>query len=209
MIFRVNKTDNYTVISNYHLRDKRLSLKAKGLLTMMLSLRDDWDYSIAGLCSICKESECAIKSGLSELKEYGYLVVTKINPSQSNGRYSYVYDVYENPKNEETPVKQEGGFQPLEVQPLEVQPLENQGQLNTKVLNTNKLNTDNKWRRPSRDEVRSYFIEKNFSIDPDYFYDYYESVNWYRGKTKMKNWKMTANNWNAKERNTSEYDQLF
>ena len=56
--------------------------------------------------------------------------------------------------------------------------------------------------KPTREEVRAYFKEKSFVIDPDYFYDYYESVNWYRGKTKMKNWKMTASNWNSKEKKT-------
>lgn len=56
-IVRVNKTNNYTVMSNYHLRNRELSLKAKGLLSLMLSLPDDWDYSIAGLVAICKENE--------------------------------------------------------------------------------------------------------------------------------------------------------
>ena len=56
-VFRINKTKNYTVMSNHHLREKKMSLKAKGLLSMMLSLPDDWNYSIAGLVSICKENE--------------------------------------------------------------------------------------------------------------------------------------------------------
>ena len=112
-VVRVNKSKNYTVMSNYHLRDKNLSLKAKGLLSIMLSLPEDWDYSIKGLVAICKEGETAVKSTLDELKEYGYLTVTKIMPSKENGgKYEYIYDIYE---------------QPHENQEIENQEVENQG----------------------------------------------------------------------------------
>ena len=70
-IIRVHKSKNFTVMSNYHLRDKNLSLKAKGLLSVMLSLPEDWDYSISGLCSILKENKTAIKSALRELQDNG------------------------------------------------------------------------------------------------------------------------------------------
>ena len=103
-VFNINKTSNYTVISNYHLREKGLSLKAKGLLTLMLSLPEDWDYSISGLASICLESEKAIKSGLDELKQFGYLKVTKVLPNKEKGikTIEYIYDIYEQPiKNKE------------------------------------------------------------------------------------------------------------
>ncbi len=73
-----------------------LSLKAIGLLSKVFSLPDDWDYSIAGLTFICKENETAIKSALNELKEWGYLTVTKLMPSETkSGRIEYVYDFYE------------------------------------------------------------------------------------------------------------------
>ena len=71
--FRINKTKNFTVISNIHLKEKKMSLKAKGLLTLMLSLPEDWDYSIKGLISICVENRLAIRNALDELKEFGYL----------------------------------------------------------------------------------------------------------------------------------------
>lgn len=67
-VIRVEKTKNYTVMSNYHFKEKEMSLKAKGLLSLMLSLPDNWDYTIAGLVTICKENESAIKSALDELK---------------------------------------------------------------------------------------------------------------------------------------------
>ncbi|MDE7122299.1 MAG: helix-turn-helix domain-containing protein, partial [Oscillospiraceae bacterium] len=72
-VMRVHKNKDYTVVSNVHLRDKRISLKAKGLLTLMLSLPEDWDYSIAGLAAICKEGKDAIQTTLSELEQFHYL----------------------------------------------------------------------------------------------------------------------------------------
>lgn len=134
---RVNKTKDYTIMSNYHLKEKNMSLKAKGLLSLMLSLPDDWNYSVAGLVAMCKENESAIKSTLNELREFGYLKITKLMPNESkSGRIEYIYDIYEFSK-------QEGKKQEIENQPLENQPLENQPQLNTNKLNTNKLNKEN------------------------------------------------------------------
>lgn len=141
--FKVKKTKDYTIMSNYHLKEKNMSLKAKGLLSVMLSLPDNWDYSIAGLVAISQENETAIKSALSELKQFGYLEVIKLMPNESEtGRIDYIYNVYEKPKQE---VEKQGvenlGVENLEVEILEV---ENQGQLNTnnKILN-NKYNNIN------------------------------------------------------------------
>ena len=67
MIFRVEKNKNYTTMSNYHLRDKNISLKAKGLLSWMLSNDDDWDYSLAGIVACCKEGETSVTTALKEL----------------------------------------------------------------------------------------------------------------------------------------------
>ena len=101
MIFRVNKTSDYVVMSNRHFREKQMSLKAKGLLSEMLSLPDDWDYSIAGLAAINKESVTSIKSALAELQDFGYLIIAKIYPDKSSsGRIEYVYNVYEYPQNQ-------------------------------------------------------------------------------------------------------------
>lgn len=100
-IIRVHKSKNFTVMSNYHLRDKNLSLKAKGLLSVMLSLPEDWDYSISGLCSILKENKTAIKSALRELQDNGYVVVTKKYASKGSNRISYEYDIMEIPQSVE------------------------------------------------------------------------------------------------------------
>lgn len=99
-VFRVNKTKNYTLMSNHHLRDKNLSLKAKGLLSVMLSLPDNWNYSISGLCSILKENETSIKSTIKELKENKYIIVDKKKPCKEEGRskFEYIYNIYETPQ---------------------------------------------------------------------------------------------------------------
>lgn len=71
-VFRVEKNHNYTVMSNYHLRDTALTLKAIGLLSKMLSLTDEWDYTTRGLAAICKEGVDAIGAALKELELHGY-----------------------------------------------------------------------------------------------------------------------------------------
>lgn len=78
MIIRVKKDKNYAVMSNYHFKDKALSLRAKGLLSLMLSLPDNWDYSINGLCNICKESREIIRKTLQELKDNHYLEMKEV-----------------------------------------------------------------------------------------------------------------------------------
>lgn len=139
--FKVNKTKDYTIMSNYHLKEKDMSLKAKGLLSIMLSLPGDWDYSIAGLVAICRENETAIKSTLLELKKFGYLEVIKLMPNESEtGRIDYIYNIYEIPK-------QESEKQEVENLPLEILEVENQGQsnINNKYNNTSIINTNNKY----------------------------------------------------------------
>lgn len=127
-VFRVHKSRDFTVMSNHHLRDNTLTLKAKGLLSVILSLPDDWKYSIAGLAAICKEGTSAVKSALQELTDAGYVTVTKLYPDKtSTGRIEYVYDIHEKPQ-----VKQGVDFLPLEFQHVE-----NQAQLSTNKPNTN------------------------------------------------------------------------
>jgi hypothetical protein len=72
-VFRINKTANYTVMSNHHFKEKRMSLKSKGLLSLMLSLPDTWDYSISGLATLSKDGKDSIMSALAELEKFGYL----------------------------------------------------------------------------------------------------------------------------------------
>ena len=95
-VIRVNKTKDYTVMSNYHLRDDRLSLKAVGLMSWMLSLPDNWDYSIAGITACRKkEGKDAIRSALKELEDAGYLI--RDTKRDANGRFSREFTLIEEP----------------------------------------------------------------------------------------------------------------
>lgn len=213
-VFRVNKNSNYSTIGNHHLREKNMSLKAKGLLTVMLSLRDDWDYSIAGLTSICKESETAVKSTLKELREFGYLNVTKMMPDQTeSGRIEYVYDIYEQPTWNQEVEKQGLEKQVVENQPLEIQPLENIGQLNTKKSSTYESNTEESSTKKDRVEKRKRFVppspaqvaeyaaERGFpDFDAEKFVDFYASKGWMVGRSKMKDWRASVRTWLSRER---------
>ena len=96
-VVRVNKTANYTVLSNYHFKEKNMSLKAKGLLSLMLSLPDTWNYTIAGLVSLSKDGKDSVMSGLSELESFGYLIRTQ--KTNEKGQFSGVeYHIYEQPQ---------------------------------------------------------------------------------------------------------------
>ena len=96
-VFRIERTRDYTVMSNHHLRNANLSLKAKGLLSMMLSLPEDWNYTTRGLAKICKEGVDAIGAALRELEAAGYIVRHKMRDRQ--GRISDTeYVIYEQPQ---------------------------------------------------------------------------------------------------------------
>ena len=126
-VVRVNKNKNYTIMSNYHLNEKNMSLKAKGILSLMLSLPENWDYSINGLATLSKDGKDSVMSALNELEELGYLVRTKL--VKSNGQFDgYDYDIYEKPNLD----------QPCSVKPN----MDNQTQINTNIINNNKLKTN-------------------------------------------------------------------
>ena len=138
-VIRVQKTKDYTVMSNTHFREKNMSLKAKGLLSLMLSLPDDWDYSVEGLIAICKENGTAIKSTLKELKEFGYLKVEKTQ--NEKGVFEYIYNIYENPQAENPPIENPPmDNPPTGNPPIENPSVENVLQLNTDESITNKSN---------------------------------------------------------------------
>ena len=130
-VFRVEKTKGYTVMSNHHLRNHTLSLKAKGLLSQMLSLPDDWDYTLQGLAQINKESIDAIREAVRELERAGYIERSRERDERGCLRGT-VYTIYEQPHAETT----------LEKPMLDFTTLENPTQLNTKRKNKEKQNTD-------------------------------------------------------------------
>ena len=95
-VFRIEKARDYTVMSNHHLRDQSLSLKAKGLLSMMLSLPEEWNYTTRGLASICKEGTDSIGSALKELERTGYIVRNRLRDSKGK-ILDMEYVIYETP----------------------------------------------------------------------------------------------------------------
>lgn len=100
-VVRIEKNKNYTTMSNYHLRDKNLSLKAKGLLSVVLSLPDNWDYSIEGLVSILKEEKRAVKNAIEELVQNKYLIILKLKATKNiRKNIEYIYTFYEKPFNQ-------------------------------------------------------------------------------------------------------------
>jgi len=106
-VFRVERTRDYTVMCNHHLKDMNLSLKAKGLLSIMLSLPESWNYTTRGLAAICKEGVDAIRSGIQELEKAGYIIRRRLRGP--DGRITDTeYVIYEQPIQPDTPPAPEG-----------------------------------------------------------------------------------------------------
>ena len=157
-VIRTIKNENYTTMCNTHLRDKNLSLKAKGLLSMMLSLPDKWHYSVKGLEGICKESKNTINSVLNELEDNNYLVRRR---RYCNGKISeWEYIIFENNENHDEELlhlKNED----IENEDIEIQDIENMDVYKiTKELSTNRLNTNEyKEKNIKKESVNSVIAE--------------------------------------------------
>lgn len=137
-VCRVEKTKNFTVMSNHHLQNTALSFKAKGLLSTMLSLPVDWDYTVKGLTKISKDGVDSINSAIKELEQAGYITRNRIR--NAKGQVAEMeYIIREFPLSE---AELEQGKPRLE-NPIQVNPiLENHAQLNTKELSTNQQKID-------------------------------------------------------------------
>lgn len=163
-VIRTIKNENYTTMCNTHLRDKNLSLKAKGLLSMMLSLPDKWHYSVKGLEGICKESKNTINSVLNELEDNNYLVRRR---RYCNGKISeWEYIIFENNENHEEELlhlKNED----IEIEDIENEDIENRDvykitkELNTKELNTNEYKEKNIKKESVNSVISSYTENKD------------------------------------------------
>ena len=146
-VFRIEKTRDYTVMANHHLRNTKLSLKAKGLLSLMLSLPEDWDYTTKGLAKICKDGVDSICSTVNELEEHGYVIRERIR--NAKGQLTDIqYTILEQPKppqpgqgkpKQENPVLDS----PVLGTPKQEEPEQgNPAQLNAKKSSNQGLNTD-------------------------------------------------------------------
>ena len=140
-VFRIERTRDYTVMSNHHLRDKALSLKSKGLLSMMLSLPEDWNYTTRGLAKICKEGVDAIGGALRELESAGYIVRHQMRDRQ--GRISDTeYVIYEQPQPKASDTPQPDTASPDTENPYLADPdTEKPAELNIEKSKTQKSNT--------------------------------------------------------------------
>ena len=161
-VIRVEKTKNYTAMSNHHLRDKNLSLKAKGLLSLMLSLPDDWKFSVKGLAAICLEGEDSIRAALQELEKQNYVKRHRAR----NGRGCFgdsEYEIYEQPLStgqlpedpeqevpkQDTPVQDKPEQEdptlenPVQANPIqEIPAQEDPAQINKDKRNKEEINTE-------------------------------------------------------------------
>ena len=141
-VFRIEKTRDYTVMSNHHLRDMSLSLKAKGLLSLMLSLPENWDYTMKGLARICKDGIDSISGGIRELEEHGYLIRERVRGA--NGQLGSIeYTILEQPKEptptQEKPIREN----PVQANPTLVTPVQEEpAQLNKDRSSNNPSKTD-------------------------------------------------------------------
>ena len=134
-VFRIEKTRDYTVMSNHHLRNTNLSLKAKGLLSLMLSLPEEWDYTTKGLARICKDGVDSICAGVRELEEQGYVIRERVrNPNGQLGAIEYTILEQPRPPEREKPERENPVLDnPILGSPVLGEPeQENPAQLNTK-----------------------------------------------------------------------------
>ena len=146
-VFRIEKTRDYTVMSNHHLRDRSLSLKAKGLLSLMLSLPEEWDYTTKGLARICKDGVDSICAGVRELEDHGYVIRQRVR--NANGQLGAIeYTILEQPRPPEPKPGKPERENPVLDNPKQAYPVlgepeqENPAQLNTKESSKDKSKKD-------------------------------------------------------------------
>lgn len=195
-VVRVVKDRDYTVMKNIHLKDPRLSLKAVGLLCKVLSLPDNWEYSISGLVAICKEGRDTVRTTLHELKEFGYLQVNKLQ--KENGQFVYEYIIHE------TPIDVECENPVTESPDTESPDVDNQTELNTNILNTKELNTNilsaeapkgqliNTGKKPKKPKMNGYIeVIQNLSSNEQIRNALLEYCNFRRGRgLTVKQWQI-------------------
>ena len=151
-VFRIEKIKDFTTMSNHHLKNKNLSLKAKGLLSLMLSLPEDWDYTIRGLTSICKDGADSISTAIKELEAEGYLIRERVRHEDGSfGKTEYI--IHEHPVHIETTLDH---YEPQKTQqdksvpatPIQVNPIQEfpvqakHAQSNTNISSTKRSSTD-------------------------------------------------------------------
>ena len=175
-VFKVEKRKNYTIMSNHHLQNKNLSLKAKGLLSYMLSLLEDWDYSLAGLEANCKESKTSLRTGLNELMKNGYVIIEKMYANQTKSkRIEHVYNIFEEPHLEPGIYKQDTENQYLDFQDIDfnTQQNTNKQSINKQIDKDDKTKTSNIY-YDNHNYLTIDLIDRGYILKTDsqiYYYD--------------------------------------
>lgn len=195
-VLRKLKKANYTVIDNGIFKDTELSLKAKGLLCMMLSVRDDWSFSIVGLSRCCKDGKDSVASTLKELEEAGYFRRIQV---KEGGKFKAVEYVVSEVKMADSPYTENPNTEiPISENPPQLN-TDNNKRLNkstTKRINRN-LHTDATL-RPSMENIEAYIKEKDLCVDAKRFYDYFEASEWVDSKgNPVRNWKQKLITWSS------------
>lgn len=220
MRIRLMRKTSFTALSNNCIRSMRLSLKAKGLLALMLSLPDNWEYSINGLVAMCQEGERAVTAALDELKKNRYVVVKKYLPNETESkRFEYEYIVSDEPIPDESEDEQDPRFagQDPQNQGVQNQPLQN---VPLAIYNIDKIKTNKerirecslhshslsareakpRFATPTVEEVQAYCESRHNSVRAEEFIAHYESNGWMVGKTPMKDWRAAVRTWELKRR---------
>lgn len=191
-VYRRHKEKNYTCIANDLFNDKTLSMKAKGLLAQILSLPENWKYSVNGLASLFSDGRDAVNGAINELIEHGYIVRTK-TVNEAGLFDGYVYDIYEKPQTDNEKI---ADF-PFTDNPFTDNPtVSNTNILNTKDIYIKEKSEKPKFVPPTLEEVAAYCKERNNNVDPKQFFDYYSTGEWKDAKgNPVKNWKQKIITW--------------
>jgi len=214
MVHREEHNESYTVIDNAVLQNVNISFEARGFLCYLLSLPNDWCFTVRGIVKQTGCSKSVVLRLVDELKAAGYLKLERKQDKQ--GRFTQSsWHIYESPYEHHNIEKRntvktehgENGTRYLRNTVItehgENEPIQNNN--NNKVLNkqnTKENKVTGRFTAPTVEEVREYCLERGNSVDPDQFVDFYTSKGWKVGKNPMKDWKAAVRTW-ERGRNTS------
>lgn len=217
MVYRIHKTDGYSVMSNYHLNDSRLSWKAKGVLSLLLSLQGEYDYSVKSIMTFSSDGRDCTSTAIEELEKFLYI---KREQVFADGKFrGYNYDVYELPFTAfpftENPSTRERKDL-LKERGNSIFSSYNSNSCFNCYTDDNTVNTvlpreeekeniqekkkRENFQKPTVAEIQEYCAERGNGIDAENFFDFYQSKGWKVGTTPMKDWKACVRTWEQKRK---------
>jgi len=190
-MIHIQKSSNYTVVSNECIQDSSLSMKAKGLWIYLMSLPNDWNLHQTELVRHFKDGRDAVSSAMKELEEAGYVIKKQI--TNSLGQYTdWDYTVFEVVNHADNP-RPDTGFPTSGLSNADNPTLQS---TNDKQSTKNITKDSKRFIKPSIQEIEKFCKEKDYCVDAVLFFNHYESVGWKVGKSSMKSWKATLVGWN-------------